>query len=63
MAKEFSAVVKSVRTRLKMSQEGLACELGVSFATVNHWENSRTKLAQRQFESFREAMRNGERRG
>ena len=66
MAKEFSAVVKSVRTRLKMSQEGLVRELGVSFATVNRWENSRTKpsgLAQRQFESFREAMRNGERRG
>lgn len=66
MAKEFSAVVKSVRTRLKMSQEGLARELGVSFATVNRWENSRTKpsrLAQRQFESFRKAMRNGERRG
>jgi DNA-binding transcriptional regulator YiaG len=66
MAKEFSAVVKSVCTRLKMSQEGPARELGVSFATVNRWENSRTKpsrLAQRQFESFREAMRNGERRG
>ena len=65
MAKEFSAVVKSVRTRLKMSQEGLARKLGVSFATVNRWENSRTKpsrLAQLQFESFREAMRNGERR-
>lgn len=62
MAKEFSAVVKSVRTRLKMSQEELARELGVSFATVNRWENSRTKpsqLAQRQFESFREVMRNG----
>ena len=66
MAKEFSAVVKSVRTRLKMSQEGLARELGVSFATVNRWENSRTKplrLAQRQFESFRETLRHGERRG
>ena len=66
MAKEFSAVVKSVRTRLKMSQEGLARELGVSFATVNRWENSRTKpsrLAQRQFENFCEAMWNGERRG
>lgn len=62
MAKEFSAVVKSVRTRLKMSQEELARELGVSFATVNRWENSRTKpsqLAQRQFESFCETLRNG----
>jgi len=66
MAKEFSAVVKSVRTRLKMSQEELARELGVSFATVNRWENSRTKpsqLAQRQFESFCETLRNGGRLG
>lgn len=51
----FSVQVKSVRQQLKLSQEELAQALGVSFATVNRWENGKTapsKLAQRQFEQF-----------
>jgi DNA-binding transcriptional regulator YiaG len=38
-----------------LSQEGLARELGVSFATVNRWENSHvkpSKLARAQFDTF-----------
>lgn len=51
----FPATVKEVRRQLSLSQEGLAHALGVSFATVNRWENGKTipsKLAQRQFEQF-----------
>jgi DNA-binding transcriptional regulator YiaG len=51
----FSVQVKAVRLQLKLSQEELAQALGVSFATVNRWENGKTapsKLAQRQFEQF-----------
>lgn len=51
----FPETVKEVRRQLALSQEDLAHALGVSFATVNRWENSRTvpsKLAQRQFELF-----------
>jgi len=51
----FPETVKEVRRQLALSQEELAQALGVSFATVNRWENSRTvpsKLAQRQFEQF-----------
>ena len=47
--------VKEVRRQLALSQEELAHALGVSFATVNRWENGKTvpsKLAQRQFEQF-----------
>lgn len=47
--------VKDVRRQLGLSQEELAHALGVSFATVNRWENGKTvpsKLAQRQFEQF-----------
>lgn len=47
--------VKEVRRQLGLSQEDLAHALGVSFATVNRWENGKTepsKLAQRQFEQF-----------
>lgn len=48
----FPETVKEVRRQLALSQEELAHALGVSFATVNRWENGKTvpsKLAQRQF--------------
>jgi putative transcriptional regulator len=51
----FAQQVKAVRKQLKLSQDELAQALGVSFATVNRWENGKTapsKLAQRQFEQF-----------
>ena len=56
----FAKQVKLVRTALNLSQEELAHALGVSFATVNRWENGKTspsKLAQRQFERFCEDKR------
>lgn len=52
---EFSTQVKAVRQQLSMSQEDLAREVGVSFATLNRWENAKTnpsKLARAQFEKF-----------
>jgi len=36
-------LVKEVRRQLGISQEDLARELGVSFATVNRWENGKSK--------------------
>ena len=51
----FSERVKKVRSQLNLSQEDLAHAIGVSFATVNRWENGKTspsKLALRQFEQF-----------
>ncbi len=51
----FSKQVKTFRKRLKMSQKDLAEALGVSFATVNRWENEKTtpsKLALNQFQAF-----------
>lgn len=59
--KPFSEQVKAVRKALNLSQEELAHALGVSFATVNRWENGKTnpsKLAQRQFEKFCEEKKN-----
>ena len=56
---EFSTLVKKVREQLGMSQEDLARELGVSFATVNRWENKQSKpskLARAQFDKFYEKM-------
>ena len=51
----FAEKVKYVRTKLKLSQEDLARELGVSFATINRWENGNylpSRLARKAFEEF-----------
>ena len=51
----FAEKVKFVRTELKLSQEDLARELGVSFATINRWENGSynpSRLARKAFEDF-----------
>jgi DNA-binding transcriptional regulator YiaG len=48
-------LVKEVRRQLSLSQEDLARELGISFATVNRWENGvvkPSKLAKAQLDNF-----------
>jgi DNA-binding transcriptional regulator YiaG len=50
---DFGAQVKELRERLNLTQEAMAETLGVSFATVNRWENGWTapsKLALRQID-------------
>lgn len=52
---DFSKKVKAVRQVLKLSQEELAHKLGVSFATINRWENgsySPSRLAKKAFDDF-----------
>lgn len=39
----FSENIKQIRKQLFLSQEALAKDLGVSFATVNRWESGKTK--------------------
>ena len=54
-SKTFPELVREVRRQLGISQEELAHELGVSFATINRWENGKTtpfKLARAQFDAF-----------
>jgi ribosome-binding protein aMBF1 (putative translation factor) len=54
-APDFSMMVKEVRRQLGISQEALAQELRVSYATINRWENGKTtpfKLARAQFDEF-----------
>lgn len=36
-------VLKSIRNELSISQETLARELNVSYATLNRWENKKVK--------------------
>jgi transcriptional regulator with XRE-family HTH domain len=57
--KNFAETVHGVRHQLGISQEELAHELGVSFSTINRWENGKTtpfKLARKQFEVFCDRM-------
>jgi DNA-binding transcriptional regulator YiaG len=52
---DFGAQVKELRERLHLTQEAMAEALGVSFATVNRWENGWTapsQLALRQIDSL-----------
>ena len=52
---DFSEKIRLVRERLGISQEALARDLNVSFATINRWENGKTKpnnMAQDVFNSF-----------
>lgn len=37
----FSEAVRSVRRQSNLSQQAFADKLGVSFSTVNRWENGR----------------------
>lgn len=50
---DYGVLVKELRERLHLTQEAMAATLGVSFATVNRWENGWTvpsKLALRQID-------------
>jgi len=52
---DYSSLVKEIRRQLALSQEDLARELGVSYATVNRWENrlsKPSKLAKAQLDIF-----------
>lgn len=52
---EFKEKIYQTRMQLNMSQESIAKELGVSFATVNRWENGKVepnKLKQYAFDQF-----------
>jgi len=55
----FSALVIAIRQQLDVSQEDLARQLGVSFATVNRWEkgyNIPSRLARAQLNAFCDKM-------
>lgn len=58
-ARKFAALAREIRRQLALSQEDLARRLGVSYATVNRWENGQSKpskLARAQFDAFCKKM-------
>lgn len=40
---EVSGLVREIRGRTDLTQEKLAARLGVTFPTINRWENGRAK--------------------
>jgi putative transcriptional regulator len=57
--RSYSELVIVLRRQLALSQEDLARQLGVSFATVNRWESGHSKpsrLARAQLSAFCEEM-------
>ena len=55
----ISELVAVIRQQLDVSQEDLARQLGVSFATVNRWEmwhNKPSRLARAQLRAFCDKM-------
>lgn len=58
--RNLQKMIKEVRMQLGLSQEELAHALGVSFASINRWENGKaapSKLARAQFQAFCRKMK------
>ncbi len=50
---DMSRLIRELRARIRLTQEKLAYRLGVTFPTINRWENGRAKpspLALKQIE-------------
>lgn len=41
--KEVAALIKALRQRLALTQEQFAQKVGVTYGTVNNWENGKRK--------------------
>ena len=55
----FPGFVKEVRQQLGVSQKEQVSELGMSFVTINRWENGKIKsfkLARKYFDNFHDWM-------
>lgn len=51
----IASLVREIRLKLGLTQEGLARLMGVSFTSVNRWENAQTRpspLAQKQLKKL-----------
>ena len=53
--KDISKIVRELRTALDLTQEQFAAKIGVTFSTVNRWENGKGKpspLAMKQIQEL-----------
>lgn len=59
---DFSPLVRSLREKLGLTQEKFAARIGVTFPTINRWENGKVKpspLAVRQIKDILQELGKG----
>ena len=59
---DYATLVRELRKRLSLTQEKFAAKLGVSFPTINRWENGRSipsPLALQRIEQILREMKDG----
>lgn len=54
---DLALQVRCLRHKLGLTQEQFAAKVGVTFPTVNRWENGKTKPSPLALERLRELMR------
>lgn len=57
--KDISKIIRDLRAALGLAQEQFAAKVGVTFSTVNRWENGKGKpspLAMRQIEELKKEL-------
>jgi len=61
---DISRLIREVRERTGLTQEKFAAKLGVTFPTINRWENSRARPSPLAMQKIEELLRSmGERGG
>jgi len=55
--KDFAPLVRELRKRLGLTQEKFAARLGVTFPTINRWENGRVKPSPMAVQHLRDFVR------
>jgi len=54
---DMAPLVRELRTRLGLTQEKFAARLGVTFPTINRWENGRVKPSPMAVEHLRDFVK------
>ena len=57
--KDIPKIIKKLRAALNLTQEQFAAKVGVTFSTVNRWENGKGKpspLAMKQIEELQKKL-------
>ncbi|MBN2136688.1 MAG: helix-turn-helix transcriptional regulator [Sedimentisphaerales bacterium] len=58
--KQLALKIRRLRSRLDLTQEQFAAKVGVTFSTVNRWENGKgspSPLAMRRIEELQEELK------
>ena len=54
---DLAPLVRELRKRLRLTQEKFAARLGVTFPTINRWENGRVKPSPMAVEHLKDFVR------